>query len=943
MISSPEPNKATPKIDSPNSTATIDDEFPPQSPQPESEVDLNKLHLQNAKNLATDRQEQTEHQQVPLRSLRGLSLRVKATAMAIALGTLPVLGIGVTAYHVADREIVKQIKQEKQDRAIEIADKVNRFIFARYGDIQIMANLPIFTNSTLQKVVTLQEKQAVLKRFRDTYGIYDSIALFDLNANVLAQSQGEIFIPNGKVRNRDYFQAVLRTDRPAISQPEASIFTGEVNVFFAAPVKDAVTGKTIAIVRSGMPVKFINNVIKNFGTNGDTYHVFDSSKKYFVVKEKADLGADVLQDFPSVAHMMQGGDNVASEVMFDSEHHHRLVAYTTSGHFEGLPDLNWGVLLTTDSTVAFAPQSQLLQILAVGTWVAAVLVSVIAAYLVNRATRPILAATNAVEKLGQGKFDTRIAVEGQDEIAVLGSNINQMADQLQILLQGQADEADRARLLKDIAVRIGQFINAEDIFKTPVEEIRLALKTDRVVVYGFNEKWQGTVIAESVAEGWPRALGAKIDDPCFADRYVERYRKGRVQPTENIYDAGLTDCYLNQLEQFAVKANLVAPILQGNKLLGLLIAHQCSGPRAWQQGEIDLFAQLATQVGFGLDRANLLDQQKSAKEKLQRRALELMMEVDPVSKGDLTIRANVTEDEIGTVADSYNATINSLRKIVTQVQTAAKQVTATTSNSEVSVQELSAEALRQAQEVATALDRIQAMSNSMRSVANSAEQAEAAVKRATQTVEAGDTAMNRTVDGILAIQETVAETSKKVKRLGESSQKISKVVKLINTFADQTNLLALNAAIEAARAGEEGRGFAVVADEVGSLALQSAEATAEIEKLVADIQAETIEVVAAMETGTEQVVTGTKLVDETRQSLNQITAASAQISALVQAIASAAVEQSQASEEVTQTMTDMAESAQNTSNEATVVSASFKELLAVAQQLQASVGQFKVS
>jgi len=337
------------------------------------------------------------------------------------------------------------------------------------------------------------------------------------------------------------------------------------------------------------------------------------------------------------------------------------------------------------------------------------------------------------------------------------------------------------------------------------------------------------------------------------------------------------------------------------------------------------------------------EQQKLAKEKLQKRALELLIEVEPISSGDLTIRASVTEDEIGTVADSYNATIGSLRKIVTQVQTAAKQVATTTSNSEVSVQELSAEALRQAQEITAALERIQEMSNSIRAVAANAEQAEAAVQQANQTVAAGDAAMNLTVDGILAIRETVAETSKKVKRLGESSQKISKVVNLISTFADRTNLLALNAAIEAANAGEQGRGFAVVAEQVRSLARQSAQATAEIESLVKDIQTETNEVVAAMEAGTEQVVTGTRLVDETRQSLNKITATSDQISSLVEAIASAALAQSQVSESVTQTMSGVAASAQQTSTEATQVSASFKELLAVATELQASAGQFKVS
>ncbi|NEP29874.1 methyl-accepting chemotaxis protein, partial [Moorena sp. SIO3I6] len=210
-------------------------------------------------------------------------------------------------------------------------------------------------------------------------------------------------------------------------------------------------------------------------------------------------------------------------------------------------------------------------------------------------------------------------------------------------------------------------------------------------------------------------------------------------------------------------------------------------------------------------------------------------------------------------------------------------------------------------------------------------------------VEAGDTAMNRTVEGFMAIRETVGSTAKKVKRLGESSQKISKVVNLISNFAAQTNLLALNASIEAARAGEEGRGFAVVADEVRALAHQSAEATAEIEKIVAQIQMETNEVVAAMEAGTEQVVGGTKLVDDTRQSLNQITTVMVKINELVEAIASVTVEQTQTSVSVTQTMTNVAAIANHTSIEALQVSHSFKQLLTVAEQLQDSVGKFKVS
>jgi methyl-accepting chemotaxis protein len=359
-----------------------------------------------------------------------------------------------------------------------------------------------------------------------------------------------------------------------------------------------------------------------------------------------------------------------------------------------------------------------------------------------------------------------------------------------------------------------------------------------------------------------------------------------------------------------------------------------------QQNLLELNKELEAQA------QSLSQQEREAqdsREFMQQRALELLMEVDPISRGDLTVRAKVTADEIGTIADSYNATVSSLRQIVTQVQDASQQVLTTTSDSGTSIQSLSTEALRQSQEVNDALADIARMSNSIAMVATTAQKAEAAVEEANTTVKAGEDAMSRTVDGFLAIRDTVTEATAKVQRLGESSEKISKVVNLIGTFAAQTNLLALNASMEAARAGEEGRGFAVVANEVRSLARQSAKATAEIEKMVAEIQSGTQEVVAAMATGAEQVATGTQLVDDARQSLTKIVLVSEQISGLVEAIAQATVTQSQASESVTETMNNVAAIAGKTSSEANQVSASFKQLLTLAQDLQASVEKFKVS
>jgi len=337
------------------------------------------------------------------------------------------------------------------------------------------------------------------------------------------------------------------------------------------------------------------------------------------------------------------------------------------------------------------------------------------------------------------------------------------------------------------------------------------------------------------------------------------------------------------------------------------------------------------------------EQQKQEKEFLQRRALELLMEVDPVSRGDLTIRANVTADEVGTIADSYNAIIRNLRKLVVEVQGASQSVTQTATNNEMSVRSVSNEALKQSESINSALQEIKVMAESSRGVENRAKQAEQGMQVAVSALREGDEAMNRTVEGISEIRETVSETAKKVKRLGETSQKISRIVNLISNFAAQTNLLALNAAIEAARAGEEGRGFSVVAEEVRDLAEQSATSTAEIEQLVEEIQSQTNEVVAAMETGTEQVVTGTKLVQNAREKLNQIAMVSKQVNSIVREIAIAANTQTKTSDHMGETMQGIAAIATDTSKQSEDVARSFSELLQVAQDLQVSVSQFKVA
>jgi methyl-accepting chemotaxis protein PixJ len=518
------------------------------------------------------------------------------------------------------------------------------------------------------------------------------------------------------------------------------------------------------------------------------------------------------------------------------------------------------------------------------------------------------------------------------------------------IIKNQVLVATRAEQLKDITSNLAISLSREEILDLTVNAVRSALGCDRTIVYEFDDSWQGTIIAESVASGYPRALGSQIMDPCFAEKYVEQYEQGRVQATTDIYKAGLTQCHLQQLAVFEVKANLVAPILVNGKLIALLICHQCSQPRYWEANEIDLFTQIATQTGLALERVRLYSlqqkseaEQREGKERLQQRALELLMQVDPVSRGDLTIRASVTEDEIGTIADSYNATIESLRKIVSQVQLAALQVSQTTSSRQIEVVVLQEEIAQQVQNIADALRTVNLMNESSQLVSQSAQEAEQVLMKAQESVQTGDSAMNSTVKSIMEIRSTVQQATEQMKRLGETTENISNVVALISRFAAQTHMLALKASIEAARAGEQGQGFAVIADEVRNLATQSARATADIEQLVNNILTETKTVVLAMEEGNELVAEGSNLVEETRKSLNQITAATLQVNQLVEAIASTALEQSENSEEMKMKITDVAQVAEKTNLSVNQLSESFEQLQQLAGQLESNVSQFKIS
>ena len=565
----------------------------------------------------------------------------------------------------------------------------------------------------------------------------------------------------------------------------------------------------------------------------------------------------------------------------------------------------------------------------------------------------------------------------------MGLQVGTAMEQIDYIAQLQK-KAEQEQTINQIANKILKSIVVDDVFSSVVQEIRKVFKTDRSVVYQFNPDWSGQVVAESFGSGWISILTAPPTDEVFSedrtenascvlrkwgqidntedDTYLKnsqggKYAKGeKFTAIDDIYTQNFSNCYVQSLEKFQARAYILAPIFVGDTLWGLLGVYQNDAPRAWSTSECTVLEQVALQIGTALQLSSylervriqeqemsmLVDRERTNRQKLEQEALNVLRAISPSFSGDLTVRAPLSETEIGTLADGYNTTIQSLRELVRQVQTAAVSVSSTSSENNILVNNLSVQAQQELEQLDRASIQVNIMAASSQEVADLAQQVELVVQSANRTVQTGDALMENTVEEILEIRSTVSTTAKKIKRLGETFQKISKVVNLIENFATQTNLLALNASIEATRAGQYGKGFAVVADEVRSLAYQSANATTEIERLVDEIRIDTNDVTEAMEIGIAQVVQGTNLVNETRQSLSEIVVATSQISELVKAIGQSAGTQNKQSRKLTEVMTDVAMIANLTSESANQISESCQQLLTTSQVLETSVSRFKV-
>jgi len=326
----------------------------------------------------------------------------------------------------------------------------------------------------------------------------------------------------------------------------------------------------------------------------------------------------------------------------------------------------------------------------------------------------------------------------------------------------------------------------------------------------------------------------------------------------------------------------------------------------------------------------------------QNAILRLMNELGDLADGDLTVRATVTEDITGAIADSLNYTTEEFRKLVTRITAAVDQMGRATKDAEDISKGLLDATQKQAKEIQGASEAVELMTKSIKEVDSSAARSAEVARRTLLVTEQGAQAVRNTISGMDGIREQIQDTSKRIKRLGESSQEIGEIVDLISDITEQTNVLALNAAIQAASAGEAGRGFSVVAEEVQRLAERSAEATKQIGALVKTIQGDTHDAVAAMEKSTLGVVEGAKLSDVAGQSLREIEQVSNELATLINNISASTQLQTDMASEVASVMGDILQITVQTTEGTRLTANSIAQLTGLTTDLRGSVAGFKL-
>jgi methyl-accepting chemotaxis protein PixJ len=812
------------------------------------------------------------------------SLRFKTTLLAIGIGTLPVLLIGTVGYLFAGEVIEEQVEQREQANAELLADKVSRFMFERYGDIQVLAQQPIFTNAQLRSNTTVAEKEQFLNSYIKAFDtVYGSIALLDKNGNDIAVSNGAA---HSNHKNDDYFREVMTTGRPIITQPRVSNSTKTEQVYVAAPVKDSDTDQIIGVIRTRIPTAAIEELLEDFEAVGEL-HFADASGRIFLSTEVSETKADddletldeledTTQDdeaeseeeasahlgetaddlFPELAEFRQNATSGSLRTVDALDGEEELLGYAAVPALGRLPDLGWFVLVETEIEEAFEAQASLGRSFFWGTLLSMITIGVAAIMITNRGIKPIEAAAAAVEQFGQGNFAERLNIKGADEVTILGNNLNRMADQIQELLRTLRSNAKQLKqhnsVLSNLA-RNDALIQGrtKDAARTFTEVIAHTLEVERVSVWLYTpDRSQITCLNLYERTTNQHSDGLKLHVKDFPKYFDAILQDGLIAAEDVQRDPRTSEMAASYLIPLNIVSMLDFPIQIAGRTVGVLCCEQVETRRKWKPEEQTFIYSIASLISLALE-----------SETLQGEVGHLLDVVSAVEEGNLTVHAQVSDRTTGLVSDIFNRLIERFADVLNQVLEAARQVSQGANQQKALAGTVATNAQQQAESATEVLHLTEQAEYAAQDSAERVNTASQSLRTVSSTVVLGQDAIAAMTEGIQVLQEGTDRIIQRMKTLGEFVGLADQFVQDQGQIAFITQTLALNASLVAARASEQRdpRQFIVVAQEFNSIADQ-----------VSKLAQQTNEGLVTLEQRSAQIHSAVSGIDADVQSLGEL-------------------------------------------------------------------------
>jgi methyl-accepting chemotaxis protein PixJ len=773
----------------------------------------------------------------------GLGLKAKATMLAFVFGVVPVSIVSWVSYYYADIAITEKTSLAKVNEVEKISDSLSKFLQEIINNNKNIVNFLTLVYPNIQDIQLLntEEKTRLENILAQVYGDYlmfQHIGIYNLQGDLIVQSLGI-----GEESNKEkyqFFQDVVKTGNIVISEPLGYEKNDPKNlaIYLAIPLKNN-QNKTQAIVISRIGVTSLGNAIlrnTNLAT-GTSYQLIDSNGKIFQNfqdSQKTPIGTKISEILPVYDQINTLRHSKAW--INDNSNKQTLNAYTP---IVSQVKLNWSLVTSTSPDLAFAAQKQLAQTITIGTVIMAVLAVIVGSIIANLSIRPVLVATAAVEKLGQGQLTLRLPVQGNDEWAILNDNINKMAreiDDLLATLQRNSDQLTNqnnilSELAKNEAIIQGDLPSVALNF---TETVAHTLNVERVAIWLYNLP-ENTLVTTDIYDLIHQQHLPNLS-LSFADYpdYINALNEAKNIVAFDVHTNPITaELITNDLANIGIKSKLDIPISLSGKTVGVISCEQISKPRTWRPQEQTFITSVANLIALTLENQTLQNEVGS-----------LLDLVSDVETGNLTVKAEVSDRTTGLIADTLNRLIEELGQILQQVLDTAKQVSEGTDNLQIISQTVAEGTIRQAEAVTQVLDLSQLVEQSAEKASEKVQTTKKSLSSLDVTVKIGEKAIATLSENIQILQQGTDQIIQQMKTLGEFVGLADQFLQDQGDIAQQTQVLALNAALVAARAGEQkdprrfenvAKDFEGIANQISILAQKTNEGLTVLEERTSQI------------------------------------------------------------------------------------------------------------